>query len=172
MQLAPVVNLTSTTAPLRGGFSGLGQTLGMMRLMVQNARKQMPIRQAAVNAIFLTPAKSDDHEIDALLSFVQQHVRYVRDVVDVETLCEPAITLQTRVGDCDDMTMLLCALLESVGYPTRFVVAGYDGSGDMDVSHVYCQAWSEKGWLSLDPTEPGTVGWEPPDPTVIFYEEV
>jgi len=60
-------------------------------------------------------------------------------------------------------------MLESIGYPTRFVVAGYNGGG---FEHVYLQAWINGRWISMDPTEPHPMGWEPPDATVIAAEAV
>lgn len=41
----------------------------------------------------------------------------------VDTIYYPAQTLARRTGDCDDSTVLLAALLASVGVPTRFVDA-------------------------------------------------
>ena len=76
----------------------------------------------------------------------------------------------SRMGDCDDQSALLGALLESIGIPTRFVVAGY--SGDY-FEHVYLQAWLDSdGWVDMDATEPHPMGWSPPDATVIAYEAV
>ncbi len=39
----------------------------------------------------------------------------------VDTVHYPYETLRTRTGDCDDTTVLMAALLENVGVPTRFV---------------------------------------------------
>jgi hypothetical protein len=41
--------------------------------------------------------------------------------ISVDYLQYPAQTLQFRAGDCDDLTILYCALLESVGVPTAMI---------------------------------------------------
>jgi len=65
---------------------------------------------------------------------------------------------------------LLASLLESVGYPTRFVVAAYHDPRQME--HVYLQAFAVGDWIDLDPTEPGELGNSPPDPLAIMIERV
>ena len=71
----------------------------------------------------------------ALFEAVGQHgVRYVADANNpylrmsadasaVDNVLYPAETLQRRSGDCDDLTVLYCSLLENVGIPTAFVDA-------------------------------------------------
>ena len=97
-------------------------------------------------------------------------VRYVRDVHEVETLQSPDKTIALRVGDCDDQAVLLASLLESVGYPTRFVAAGYAAPGELD--HVYLQVCLDGEWLDADPTERMFLGWAPPDPVTLLVEHV
>lgn len=138
--------------------------------MVRAARVALPIRQAATSIVFLTPEKNEHAEVDALYSWVRDHVRYVRDIHEVETLSTPERTLQGRIGDCDDQATLLASLLEAVGYPTRFVVAGYYEHGS--VEHVYLQAFAGGDWIDLDPTEKQCMGWAPPGPVSLYIEEV
>jgi len=71
----------------------------------------------------------------ALFEAVGQHgVRYVADANNpysrmsadaaaVDNVLYPAETLQRRSGDCDDLTVLYCSLLENVGIPTALVDA-------------------------------------------------
>lgn len=169
MMLAPMPQLSSQITTISGGLTGVLQTLAQMRKMVNQSRLTPQIRQTATQAIFLTPEKDEWSEVNALFQLVRDGVRYVKDVHDVETLSTPEKTLEGKIGDCDDQTTLLAALLESVGYPTRFVVAGYHGDG---YEHVYLQAWVGDGWINLDPTEPHSMGWEPPGATIIAYEVV
>lgn len=119
--------------------------------------------------MFLTPERDELSEVRALFQLVQG-IRYVRDVHEVETLASPAKTLLMRVGDCDDKATLLAALLESIGYPTRFVVAGYFQPGE--VEHVYLQVHAAGQWIDLDPTEHESIGWSPPEPVTMFIERI
>jgi transglutaminase-like putative cysteine protease len=72
------------------------------------------------------------------------------------------MTLEGCIGDCDDQTVLLASLLESVGYPTRFVIEGYTTPGEFE--HVYMQALVFGQFISMDPTEQKYMGWSPPNP--------
>lgn len=147
----------------------MSQTLRAMRALVRESRKSLDIRQAATTAVFLTPERDQLAEVDALFSLVRDSVRYVRDIHDVETLSSPEKTLAGRIGDCDDKATLLAALLESVGYPTRFVVAGYS-TGELE--HVYLQVFALNQWIDLDATEHMPMGWSPPDPVILMVERV
>jgi len=169
MDMARHVPLTAVSQRLRDGFFGVRQTVGHMRRLVTVARKLPAIRSAAVSVIYLQPERDEHAEVAALFEFVRDRIRYTRDICDIETLHDPERVLATRVGDCDDQSTLLAALLESVGYPTRFVVAGY---ADETPQHVYLQVQLDDEWVDLDPTEYGQVGDAPPDPVSIWHEEV
>ncbi|MBK9497435.1 MAG: transglutaminase domain-containing protein [Xanthomonadales bacterium] len=142
-----------------------------MREIVRAYRVNLDIRQAATNTIFLTPERDELSEVHALFSLVRDSVRYVRDVHDVETISSPDVTLAGRVGDCDDQTVLLASLLESVGYQTRFVVAGYSEPGALE--HVYLQVLAAGDWINCDATEQGQpLGWAPPGAVCLYIERV
>lgn len=154
------------------GRAGAFETLQVMRQLVNAGKVNPRMRQAATNIVHFCPAKDELHEVRTLFEFVRDQVRYVKDINGVETLSTPEITLAGRVGDCDDKTVLLCTLLECVGYPTRFVMTGYYTPGDFE--HVYCQAFVPAigDWLDLDATEPQPMGYMPPDPITVFIEKV
>ncbi len=170
MQLAPQPLLHGTRLSLASGLAGIRQTLDAMRALVRTYRTAPELRQTATTLVTLAPQKDGDAEVGAIYEFVRDHIRYVRDVNEVETLMTPAITLAARHGDCDDQVTLLATLLEAVGYPTRFIAAGYHDPGM--VEHVYLQAFVNGGWLDLDPTEPYGMGWAPPDPVALLIEGV
>ena len=70
--------------------------------------------------------RSDLGEIKALFEWVQRNIRYTKDPFRVEVLHSPRRMLELRAGDCDDMAILLGAMLLSVGHPVRLVVTGPD----------------------------------------------
>jgi transglutaminase-like putative cysteine protease len=80
------------------------------------------------------------------------------------------MTLQGRLGDCDDQVVLLATLLEAVGYPTRFIVSGYNYPGEYE--HVYLQAWLDGCWIDMDPTEHHPMGWAAPGAVAMAAETV
>lgn len=170
MNLAPNPQLSGEIVSMSDGMRGVEQTLAKMRQLVQKGRVSLPIRQAATQIVFLTPEKDQFSEGEALFNFVRDSIRYVRDVHQVETLQSPEITLATQMGDCDDQTTLLASMLESIGYPTRFVVAGYHDPNM--VEHVYLQAFLGNHWVDMDATEQHSMGWSPPDALAMAYERV
>jgi transglutaminase-like putative cysteine protease len=146
------------------------QTLRQMRQYVMNGRVAPAIRDCALRMIYNTPERNQAAECGALFNYVRDNIRYTRDVLGVETVATAENTLQSQMGDCDDQTTLLCALFESAGYPTRFVVAGY--SNESTFEHVYCQVLCNGQWTDADPTEKHALGWAPPDPACIAFEQV
>lgn len=86
----------------------------------------------------------------ALYYFVRDNLKYINDPPD-EYVKPPEETLITMSGDCDDASVLLASLLESIGVPTEFVFVP---------GHVYIQAYipeiqrsyKKDGWVNLDPT--------------------
>ena len=170
MHLAPTPIISGTSATISDGVVGVYQTLQQMRKMVNAAKITPQIRQAATGLIFMTPQKDELSEVETLFNFVRDTVRYTRDIHGVETLSAPYQTLLGKIGDCDDQTMLLCALLEAIGYPTRFVIAGYFNAACFE--HVYCQVSAAGQWIDCDPTEPYAMGYAPPDPTLLAFEAV
>lgn len=170
MRLAPQAQLSGTVHHIADGLPGIFQTLATMRAMVSRYKVDPSIRHAAVNVVYLTPEKDEYAEVQAIFEFVRDHVRYLKDVNGVETLATPDKTLQMLIGDCDDQTVLLASMLESVGYPTRFIVAGYSDTESLE--HVYMQVLVRGEWIDCDPTEREPLGYAPPNPLVIYFEKV
>jgi transglutaminase-like putative cysteine protease len=78
-------------------------------------------------------------EVCALFDFVKRNIRYTRDIFRVELLHSARRMLERRAGDCDDMTILLGAMLLSTGHPVRLVLAGFRP----DKPHVYTHIYPE-----------------------------
>ncbi|PIZ51760.1 hypothetical protein COY27_02455 [Candidatus Woesearchaeota archaeon CG_4_10_14_0_2_um_filter_33_13] len=88
----------------------------------------------------------------AIFYFVQKNFNYVNDPLAFEYFKTPQESLKSDVGDCDDTSILLSSLLQSIGLQTRFVFVP---------NHVYVQvklseaisAYKEEGdWINLDAT--------------------
>lgn len=127
-----------------------------MRSFVADAQRDPTLRGAVVEILHGLPARNARLELSTLLDFVRDRVRYQADPLDVEFVQSPARLLDairrsgTAAGDCDDMAVLLAALVETAGYPTRFRVQGRPGQ---DFSHVVIEAQEPAGaWVTLDPT--------------------
>jgi len=80
-------------------------------------------RDEQINILAIrTVADAHDDEVlktQAILAFVSNEIHYVSDPGDgVEYAKDPISTLIAGGGDCEDQTLLLCSMLESVGVKT------------------------------------------------------
>lgn len=131
-----------------------------MRQMVQKAKTDPEVRNLAIDLTARLPDRAWVSEIKALHAFVRDQIRFVRDVLEVETLQTPQQTLAIGAGDCDDKSTLLAALLASIGHRARFVAIG---RAPRSFEHVYIEALAGKGWMPLDPSLPWPAGQAPRD---------
>lgn len=96
------------------------------------------------------PQKDFQGEARRLFEFVRDQIRYVKDIDGVETLHSAERVLSNRAGDCDDKSILLAALLLSIGHTPRFVAVAFEP----DVfSHVWVQDYLNGRWVDLEATE-------------------
>jgi len=143
---------------LPDGASGIKKTLEYMHDFANEAKTMPIVRELSIRILQKVKNKDWIAELTAIQEWVMQNVRYTLDVDGVETLQRPDVTLTLSSGDCDDHSALVGAMLQSVGYPVRFVAIG---EAD-DYQHVYCEAMIPTGqWFSVETTERVPVGWEP-----------
>ena len=164
-----MVPMTVERVSIGEGFGGTLDTLTLMRQLAREGSRMPDIRQGALNCIWLQPARFDLHEVRAIFEFVRDHIRYVRDPLHFESVATPSQTLLMKCGDCDDKSTLLAAMLESVGYPNRFVVTGYH---DAQPEHVYLQVFANGEWINADATEKMPLGYAPPMPVFTHVERI
>ncbi len=100
-------------------------------------------------------------EIKALFTWVQKNMRYTKDPFRVEVLHSARRLLELQAGDCDDMAILLGAMLEGIGHPVRLVLTGPDPRRPRLFSHIYLEVYWKGRWIPLDPTMPYHPGWSP-----------
>ena len=125
--------------------------------------KDFWVRQNAI-AIFRqygVPPKHYFGEVAALFEWVKKNIRYTRDIYKVELLHSARRMLQLRAGDCDDMTILLAAMLEATGHPVRLVLVGSNPRQPNRFSHIYLESQVRGEWIALDPTMAKPPGWAP-----------
>jgi transglutaminase-like putative cysteine protease len=111
------------------------------------------IKQLADKIVTLSCIKT--HKIcnaKSIFYFVQQNFNYLNDPLAFEYYKTPQESLKSKSGDCDDGSILLSSLLQSIGLRTRFVFVP---------GHVYVQvripeaisAYKEdNNWINLDST--------------------
>ena len=143
------------------GDAGTRETLKIMadfaRAAVRNPAQT--IRQRAISLFSGIPPRQFTSEIRALQAFVRDQIRYMRDPYGVELVQTPEKTLELGVGDCDDKSTLLAALLMASGHPSQFVAIGFDAGGPF--SHVLVETKVGNRWLPLETIINKEPGWFP-----------
>lgn len=147
----------------RGGKGTLA-TAKIIARMVQDGAKDFYVRQKAIEVFRVYRVKPKDRigEVCALFDFVKRNVRYTRDIFRVELLHSARRMLELRAGDCDDMTILLGAMLMSTGHPVRLILAGFRRNKPHAYSHIYPEVNVQGRWIAIDATMDKPVGWAPP----------
>lgn len=129
----------STTALIQslpvtgGGLDAVRQTLKLMTAIVRKYRSDVTTVNAATAILTrggITDMRTQRRQAITLLqNWVRDHIAYFFDPRDVELVRTPPETLKRGVGDCDDKTVLLLAMLEAVGFTTELLGVGGVGKG-------------------------------------------
>lgn len=141
------------------GSAGTRATLKIMRKIVRAYKSSLPIRLLAQRVTRNLPQKNFTREVETLHRIVRDKIRYLKDVRGVETVQSPIQTVKLGSGDCDDKSVLVATLLESIGHPTRFVACGFTPTS---FSHVFVQTKIGQKWVSVETTENWPLGKTPP----------
>ncbi len=160
---APLSAPRITLGHIPTGWRGTEQTVEHVQALIRAGAKDFYVRQKAIDIVLENHVKPKDYlaEINALLEWVQQHIRYTKDTYQVEVLHSARRMLELRAGDCDDMTILLGAMLEAIGHPVRLVLSGPDPLRQDLFTHIYLEVFHKGRWIPLDATMPYPMGWAP-----------
>jgi hypothetical protein len=156
------------------------ERLAVMRQIAMMRGRDPRIAKLAVSIIKKSGAKPREYEKQAasLLKWVQdpRNVYYVNE--PGERLQDPLHTIKIGHGDCDDQSLLLTCLFESIGLPWKYVLSGRSGVGkkvrhieggkvepDTRWSHIYCMVgtppFSPNRWYFCETTVIGVpLGWD------------
>lgn len=145
------------------GYAGTKKTLAYIIGLVKEGAKDFDVRQTAIDILFEHGIRPKDYlgEIRALFEWVKNNVRYTRDIHRVELLHTARRMLELRAGDCDDMTILLAAMLKAVGHPVRLALVGFNPRRKELFTHIYLEAFCKGLWIPLDATMSKPLGWAP-----------
>lgn len=148
------------------GLPGTRRTAAHVARLIREGARDFYVRQKAIDILLASrvPAKDYVGEVNALFRWVQRHVRYTKDPFRIEVLHSARRLLELRAGDCDDMTILLGALIKAVGHPVRLVLTGPEATRPDLFSHIYLEARPRGRWIPLDATMPVDMGWAPRTP--------
>jgi hypothetical protein len=143
---------TKTTITLKGipdGRAGTLIVLKEMRFLARQGKKNPHVFDLSREIVKNIPPKKWGQEVDAVFRWVRDNIRYIKDPRNLETLHTPEKILEYGQGDCDDQSILLASLLETIGHPARFVAVGFSPD---TYSHVYVETKVGSRWVPLDAT--------------------
>jgi len=152
-----------TIGSLPAGAAGTLTTLKKMAKLARDGAKDPGVIQLASQLVRDLDQYDRVGEVCALHAFVRDSIRYTSDPIDFELLRTPRAILEMGVGDCDDKSILLSALLRCIGRPSRYVAVALEGLGSF--SHVYVETPMGKRWIALETIKPVGVGWCPDNVT-------
>lgn len=95
----------------------------------------------------------------AIAKWVRRHIRYRQETPGVEILQGPYTTLKTKVGDCDDVTILWVALCRSIGLDAAF--AGVQQANTHDYVHAMGYMPEERTFYELTDDRAYAGAWLP-----------
>ena len=128
-------------------------------------KRDQVIRRIAASVIKSLPPRQWDISAKALFEWTRKNVRYTLDPAGVELFQKASRSVDIGIGDCDDQTIVLGSLLQSVGVPVRLRVIGLKGRDKFQ--HIYLlfglPPHAPQKWTPLDPSRPEAAGWELPD---------
>lgn len=154
-----MANLTYTgqsrTLPLSDGDIGTAQTIAHMRQLIDAGIKDQQVNRTAIGIVWQTPQFSETPKAQAIYQWCQQNLRFVTDMVGKETLRSARETLTVRAGDCDDFTILIAALLGTIGIRSRAVTVSSHAEDPQSFSHIYPEAFVDGRWIAMDIARPG-----------------
>jgi transglutaminase-like putative cysteine protease len=162
MVTSPDIELTKIPT----GYAGTQATVRRVIDLITSGAKDFHVRQTAIAILRRREVRPKDYlgEIKALFEWVQRHVRYTRDPSRVEVLHSARRMLELRAGDCDDMSIVLGAMLEAIGHAVRIVITGSNAARPDVFTHIYIEVLHRGRWLALDATMPYPMGWAPRTP--------
>jgi transglutaminase-like putative cysteine protease len=146
------------------GPAGTLASARMIAGLILDGAKDFYVRQKAIEIFRTYRVRPKDRfgEVCSLFEWVRQNIRYTRDIFRVELLHSARRMLELRAGDCDDMTVLLGAMLVATGHPVRIVLTGFKRTRPHVYSHIYPEVLVRGRWLPIDATSAHPIGWAPP----------
>jgi transglutaminase-like putative cysteine protease len=148
------------------GFRGTEATINRMLDLIAKGKVDLGVQRVADLIIQKSACAPREYlcKAQALYNFLKSYIRFERDPFGVEMLQEPIVTLNRKAGDCDDHTILACAIFGAVGFPYAIKTIKADSRRPDEFSHVYAVVnIPGKGWLGADTSvDPAYLGWEPP----------
>jgi len=141
-----------------------------MSRMLKEGSIDPSVRQLAETAIQKDP---QDH-VSSVFDFVRDTFPYIPDPNDTELFIHPRkiaedyFSGKVRSGDCDDHSLLVSAMLSSIGYRVRISLIAIE---TYELDHAVAQVYLEGlGWVNVDTTMDRPLGWILQSKNTVYIE--
>lgn len=129
----------------------------LWRVISENTGNPL-LRQQASKIIrdFNIPERNELALVTGILKYFQDNVKFFREYP--EFFASPMRTIEMGIGDCDDKSIGVAAIVRTFRIPVRLKIIRYT-ENKVRKGHVYPQAWVNNKWLTLETVRrwaPGT----------------
>jgi transglutaminase-like putative cysteine protease len=170
------LNLVRQQSTLQDSARSTAQTARVMCEHIRRDSHSPVVISTARRICQAARCQSASDAARAVWLFVKQRVRFVHDDDlitrlfgerdQLELLIAPSALLHMNnpEGDCDDFTMLTCALLAALGVRSQVVCICCDLDDPARFSHVYPRAYLPEvnSWMAVDSSHGSHPGWKVP----------
>lgn len=141
------------------GNKGIEETVRLMVDMKDHYKQDIHIRTFVLKQLVNDDSIGGDRNVvnaERIYELLLNRIRYIPDILDVETIQSPYYTWKYRAGDCDDMALIGAVFLETIGIRTHFVIVGRG----TEYTHIYLYFENLRGdYIPFDLTRK-RFGWE------------
>lgn len=118
--------------------------LFLIALLIEKYCINTKIRDIAIKIIKNTKPNTIE-QIKKIYDYVFYEIKYQNDIKDIDVFYNPLKTIEVKVGDCDDKTILTGTLLKTTGYEPLIVIAGNEY-----YSHIFSATLLNNDYIFLD----------------------
>ena len=141
------------TRGLAEGDAGTEETVREMVRLIEEGARDPDINALAIAIVRGAGVRQFDFDGErrALYGWMRRAIRFFKDIDGKETLRAARRTVEQGAGDCDCQTILICALLKTIGHRTRIVTISSHPRAPEIFSHVFAEVRDERGrWKPVD----------------------
>lgn len=152
MNLERRLPLQAVTVQIPDGDAGTIATIAAMRTLIEEGKKDPTVYELARDILRRARIRAFDFagEARAIYNAVRRNMRFTRDIRGKETLHTARELVRLRMGDCDDFTVLMCSLLESVGLGTQIKTVANNERDPDTFTHVFPEVFINGRWVAVD----------------------
>jgi transglutaminase-like putative cysteine protease len=152
MNLETRAPMHAVTRQIPEGDAGTAATIAAMRELIDQGKKDPVVYELARQMLRKARVSAFDAEGEcrAVYQSVLRNMRFTRDIRGKETLHAARELVRLQMGDCDDYTILMCSLLESIGYQTRIITVAGDPRDPETFTHVFPEVSIGGRWVAVD----------------------